>query len=570
VIVDDVGFFDEPFFQDGMVAQAVRTVVQAGVTYVSAAGNDALTHYQGTFTGVTDPSSGDLYHNFAVGLPSPPDTFERIELGPNQAVACTLQWNDPWDASTNHYDLELWDTTNDPPTLIEASTNVQSGTQDPLEELTPLANVGHTVAHVGVRVKRVHGASRVLALFCVGVDTIQYDVPAGSIFGQPGLTEVVTAGAIDVKDAGLDAVEPFSSQGPVSVYFPGQEQRPKPDLCGFDDVSTSICPTGAECFDPFVGTSAAAPHVAGVAALLLSKDPCRTPAEVQSALRAGADDILASGFDDVSGAGRLDALRAIGTPGPCDDGNPCTADACKAGGGCTHTVVADGTSCADGDLCNGDEVCQGGTCLPGTPLVCDDNDPCTTDGCDPATGCVFTPACDDANPCTADTCDPVAGCRHAPVADGTPCPDGNVCNGAETCVAGSCTPGTPLACTDGPACTTGACSRGTGCSYLPTQGFPGVECVCAEGVDPTACPSAPAHVTARLTHACALVARAALAKGARHQRHLVASAVQTLAAGMKVTARLQRRGLVAADCGAALGAVLRDVHDRAANLRDSL
>ena len=43
-----------------------------------------------------------------------------------------------------------------------------------------------------------------------------------------------------------------------------------------------------------------------------------------------------------------------------------------------------------------------------TPIVCNDNNPCTNDSCDPALGCVFTnntAACDDNNPCTvADTC----------------------------------------------------------------------------------------------------------------------------------------------------------------------
>ena len=43
-----------------------------------------------------------------------------------------------------------------------------------------------------------------------------------------------------------------------------------------------------------------------------------------------------------------------------------------------------------------------------TPIVCNDNNPCTNDSCDPASGCVFsnnTATCDDNNPCTVgDTC----------------------------------------------------------------------------------------------------------------------------------------------------------------------
>src|SRR3989454_2750584 len=90
VIVDDVGFFDEPFFQDGMVAQAVRTAVQAGVSYHSAAGNDAHIHYGAAFQGATDPSSGDLYHDFAASGAA--DTFDRMEIAPGQTLDCVLQW----------------------------------------------------------------------------------------------------------------------------------------------------------------------------------------------------------------------------------------------------------------------------------------------------------------------------------------------------------------------------------------------------------------------------------------------------------------------------------------------
>src|SRR5262249_34331104 len=48
VIVDDVGYFDEPFFQDGMIAQAINTAFAQGVAYFSAAGNDASNAYENT------------------------------------------------------------------------------------------------------------------------------------------------------------------------------------------------------------------------------------------------------------------------------------------------------------------------------------------------------------------------------------------------------------------------------------------------------------------------------------------------------------------------------------------
>ena len=45
-------------------------------------------------------------------------------------------------------------------------------------------------------------------------------------------------------------------------------------------------------------------------------------------------------------------------------------------------VNDDTNSCDDGDVCNGDETCNAGVCDPGTPLTCDDSNPCTDDSCD--------------------------------------------------------------------------------------------------------------------------------------------------------------------------------------------
>src|SRR5207244_5917086 len=145
-----------------------------------------------------------------------------------------------------------------------------------------------------------------------------------------------------VHEVGRCQLEPYSSQGPVTIYFPTLQVRPKPDLAGFDGVSTSICVSPSDCVEPFFGTSAAAPHVAAVAALLLSKNSCLTPAQVRQVLKSGAMDVLARGFDTVSGAGRLDALTVMTAPGPCDDGNPCTLDTCTPATGCQHTPRADG------------------------------------------------------------------------------------------------------------------------------------------------------------------------------------------------------------------------------------
>jgi cysteine-rich repeat protein len=69
----------------------------------------------------------------------------------------------------------------------------------------------------------------------------------------------------------------------------------------------------------------------------------------------------------------------------CDDGNTDNGDCCSA----TCGFETSGSSCADATVCNGAETCDGaGTCLAGTPLACDDGDPCTVDSCDDTAGCI--------------------------------------------------------------------------------------------------------------------------------------------------------------------------------------
>ena len=122
----------------------------------------------------------------------------------------------------------------------------------------------------------------------------------------------------------------------------------------------------------------------------------------------------------------------------CNDNNPCTDDSCDPATGCVHT---DNTSpCNDGNACTTNDTCGGGSCHGGAPPVCDDGNVCTTDTCDPATGCVFT---NNTNPCN----------------------DGNACTTNDTCGGGTCNGGPPPVCDDGNVCTTDTCAPATGCVF---------------------------------------------------------------------------------------------------------
>jgi hypothetical protein len=158
------------------------------------------------------------------------------------------------------------------------------------------------------------------------------------------------------------------------------------------------------------------------------------------------------------------------------------------------------------------------------------------------------------------------------VTDGTSCADSDVCNGDETCVAGLCTSGAPLACTDGPACSTGTCDRTNGCSYGPLEGFPGLLCLCGQGLAPASCGTTTLRpsIVRRYAHACAVVSKAAALQNPRRARRLANAAVQAFGSAAKTVLHLTKKARVPSDCGQALMGVLDDTQDRARRVRDTL
>ena len=145
-------------------------------------------------------------------------------------------------------------------------------------------------------------------------------------------------------------------------------------------------------------------------------------------------------------------------PPPCDDENPCTTDACDPVEGCTHTPNEE--SCDDGLFCTLSDTCSDGECV-GEARVCDDEDPCTTGACDEgAQACVGTPVtCDDGVACTLDSCDPESGCESEP--NDEACDDDNLCTTLTCSLEEGCTLSDEVICDGGP-CTTGGCDPQTG------------------------------------------------------------------------------------------------------------
>ena len=181
---------------------------------------------------------------------------------------------------------------------------------------------------------------------------------------------------------------------------------------------------------------------------------------------------------------------------------PCKVPTCD-GGQCVAADATDGTKCGAGGKCDEGGVCAKGACKPTNPVNCNDENICTTDSCDPKTGCswvansaacddgdkctaadvcengqckagvavVAEKTCGDGNPCTKAACDAQKGCTNTPIADKSPCDDNDVCTKGEVCTQGQCSGGKAGGCDDGKPCTNDICDpKSGGCSWTGKQG----------------------------------------------------------------------------------------------------
>lgn len=307
VICDDIGWFDEPYFEDGYVASYVREVVEdEDLVYVSAAGNDAQGHYEGAFR-----DDGRGYHLFSEGstllraVVEPPVDGMQASL-----LQIVLQWGEPWGRASSDYDLFLVAREGNRYVEIANSSRVQGGDDVPMEEII-LEYFGDEPGVVYLSVALQDGEPRTLEMFIPsgGYFDDAAATPEDAIFGHPAVPGAVAVGAVMVDDP--TEIEFFSSEGPSTITWPISEVREKPDVCGVDRTRV----TGAGGFGTrFFGTSAAAPAVAGAIATVWGIKRDMTPAEVREALYESAVDLGEPGWDPVYGHGRADAsamLRAL-------------------------------------------------------------------------------------------------------------------------------------------------------------------------------------------------------------------------------------------------------------------
>ena len=360
VIVDDWTYFLEPYYEDGVIAQAAADAVAGGAVFASAAGNRANKHYTGQFS-----DDGNDYHDFD----GSEATDIALRVSPGNAVI--LQWNDRFGSSGNDYDLFVcppglkpvkFNLQND---VCESSTRQQDGEDDPYE-VVHTRGFDHSSADVYIR--KYSGSAQDLKLFVTGGAVLEHGVSEGGVIGHPAVTGVLAVGAINAADPGNDEAQPYSDRGRTEIYFPTRETRNKPDVMGIDGVLVTGAggfgrPVSGVTGNRFFGTSAAAPHVAGIAALVMEAqrkaDPSMGKKEVAVAvtqkLKDTAIDLGQTGYDSTFGYGRADARAAIESIATSSDLLDLYSLTSYSG---THTVNSTGDG-ADDDTTDG--VCDDGT-----------------------------------------------------------------------------------------------------------------------------------------------------------------------------------------------------------------
>ncbi len=332
VIVDDVFYFDEPVFQDGIVAQAVDIVKGMGVSYFSSAGNQARESVEAPFgdSGLVGPPGADNEGQpYLDWNPDPSDDGVAAALPVTLPAGGDSVFFMTWDQSyitesgaapSNSLQMCL---TNTDGTSVFFCSGANGVGDDPFIflEVTnggPAAQVGLSVNFVGGRA--LPGLVKISYFdFGAGATTIdQFDTRSPTAHGHSSAAGASSVGATRFyQNPFCDAVtyphyqlEVFSSSGGDPILFTAEGQRlatpdirTKPNFTApdggyttffaqhFINVVSSIpgCANDSSLYN-FFGTSAAAPHAAGVAALLRQAQPQATPDLVRTALETTAND----------------------------------------------------------------------------------------------------------------------------------------------------------------------------------------------------------------------------------------------------------------------------------------
>jgi hypothetical protein len=318
VICDDFTYEDEPFFQTGVVANAIQQVEQRGVIFVTCAGNQGVGAYQTAWSNIASTTYGGrtLTNTLNFGTDANPNPVQTITVRNDifpSPMPLILEWNQPYGNITSSLALVVfrdgtyvgtYDNTND--------DQPEAGNPFVLKNL----DAGHTY-QIAIEVESGPPPSLIKdELFNDGdmSSVILNGANAGTVYGHHFSTDAITVGAVNSANTpgndGSLASESFSSSGAGTQLWFNHDGKLVPNapqllspvaISGVDNIDTTV-------FHPFFGTSAATPSVAAVIANMLQINPALTFAQIKQILQQ-----TASPFGDplVAGAGLVDALAAV-------------------------------------------------------------------------------------------------------------------------------------------------------------------------------------------------------------------------------------------------------------------
>lgn len=342
IIVDDIVYFAEPMFQDGIIAQAVDTVTAGGVQYFSSAGNQAQRSYESVFrdSGETFTSGGITYrlHDFdpGAGIDS---TQSMSQTG---SVIYDLQWAQSFFSASGvggNSDLALiFRQPNGTVLTIIDSNNINADAV----ELAQLTGSGGFTLSIGVDPVGSNPTFIKYITFGGTWTPGEYATNSSTSWGHSNAAGAVGVAAADWFNTPAYGQTPplgenFTSRGGTQIYFDTDgnalatpETRTSVDITMADGGNNTFfgsdISSDADALPNFYGTSAAAPNAAAIAALLLSRVPTATDAQIQAALESTAIDIQAlatgrpthnigvltgTGYDVDTGWGLIQADRAL-------------------------------------------------------------------------------------------------------------------------------------------------------------------------------------------------------------------------------------------------------------------
>jgi len=352
VIVDDVFYFAEPFFQDGIIAQAVDTVYAQGIPYFSSAGNSGRDSYEavvgGDQTFINQTINGFTADWFDFDPGAGTDFLNEFTLTNGEAINISFQWDDPFlthspvGADTD-LDFVVYEAGTSTPVATGVLDNIANG--DPVEIIQFRNTTGVTQSYE-IAIYRFAGPTpgRIKWVdFDEGSRDTEWATFSGTSTGHSSAEGALGVGAaayFNTPEFGVDpaVLNNFSSAGGAPILFdtqgnPVTEIRDRVDITAIDGVNNTFfgndSAADADAFGNFFGTSASAPNAAAIAALMLDLVPNATPDQIYEAMRMTAEDIvnrgaesspsplpvglqtLPAGKDEDSGYGLLDGAAAL-------------------------------------------------------------------------------------------------------------------------------------------------------------------------------------------------------------------------------------------------------------------